>query len=180
VAPPLTGAERAALLAARLQQPIGADSLGQVFGSGRLIAIEPGARSFLFELGRGTSPDSWPALAETFCAGRTECRLMGWRSSDGPPTHFPLNPAQIETMAFSYIHNAGSGLQRALWNCTLTPRADKRDCMRDRTPATVPANAALPPASPTAEIPQLSGVRRKDRFETVTITPPPSLSPAKE
>lgn len=178
VAPPLTGPERAALLAARLQQPIGTESLGKVFGGGRLIAIEPGARSFLFELGRGTSPDSWPALAETFCAGRNECRLMGWRAGDGAPGRFPLNLAQIDAMAFSYIHNAANGLQRSLWNCALTPRADKRQCMRDRTPgataATTPPPAASP-AAPATYVPQLSGVRRKERFETVTITPPPSL-----
>lgn len=175
VAPPLTGAERAALLAARLQRPVGADSLGKVFGSGRLIAMEPGARSFLFELGRGTSPDSWPALAETFCAGRTECRLMGWRAGDAAPGRFPLPPAQIDTMAFSYIHNASSGLQRSLWNCTLTPRSDKRQCMRDRTPVDVRTTAT----NAVASLPQLSGVRRKERFETVTITPPPA-PPAKD
>ncbi|WP_336970081.1 cell wall hydrolase [Sphingobium aromaticiconvertens] len=175
VAPPLTGTEKAALLTTRFQQPVGTESLGKVFGSGRLIAMEPGARSFLFELGRGTSPDSWPALAETFCAGRSECRLMGWRASDGAPGRFPLNPAQIETMAFSYIHNADSGLQRALWNCALTPRADKRQCMRDRTPGASQAAVAQPAATPAAQIPQLSGVRRKERFETVTIMPPPKL-----
>lgn len=168
-APPLSGAEAATLLAARLQQPIGAESLGKVFGNGRLVAIEPGARTFLFELGRGTSPDSWPALAETFCAGRPECRLMGWRASDGAPTRFPLLPAQIETMAFSYIHNIAGGLQRALWNCAQTPRADKRQCMRDRTPGDAAAAAT---ATPTLPAPPLEGVRRRERFETVTIAPP--------
>jgi hypothetical protein len=161
----------AALLAAKPQQAVGTDSLDQNFGGSRLIAIAPGARTFLFELGRGTTPESWPSLAQTFCAGRPECRIMGWRAGLAPPNALPLSTAQIDAMAFAYIHNATTGLQRALWNCALTPRPDKRDCMRERDPITV-----APPPQPGA-VPQLSGVRRKDRFETVTIAKPPAVAP---
>ena len=71
-------------------------------------------------------------------------------------------------MSFAYIHNAGSGLQRALWNCDQTPRP-KDQCMRRRVAAAVPTDTGL------------AGVRRKERFETVKITPvipvPPGPSP---
>ncbi len=171
---PLSGMENAALLATRRQKLLSTMSLGQLFGTSRLMAMEPGGRAFLFEMSRGSSPDSWPALAETFCAGRAECRLMGWRAGEGAPTRFPISAEQIETMAFAYIHNAGSGLQRSLWNCALIPRAKKTECMRDRTPKPAPSAEAPPTAT---AVPQLSGVRRKERFETVKIAPPPGSPP---
>ncbi|WP_340266195.1 cell wall hydrolase [Sphingobium mellinum] len=160
----------AAALAARPQQAIGADSLGQVMAGVRLVAIAPGARSFLVELGRGTSADSWPAVAQTFCAGRPECRIMAWRAGTAPPG-FPLSGDQIESMSFAYIHNVSTGLQRSLWNCAQTPRANAGECMRQRVPTAAPPVAG---AEVKAVVPQpaLDGVRRKERFETVRIAPP--------
>ncbi|HKT78446.1 MAG TPA: cell wall hydrolase [Sphingobium sp.] len=165
----------AAALAARPQQAIGAESLGQMMAGVRLVAIAPGARSFLVELGRGTSADSWPAMAQTFCAGRPECRIMAWRAGSAPQG-FPLSGDQMESMSFAYIHNVATGLQRSLWNCAQTPRGNGGECMRQRLPA-----ATAPPA-PGQEVkalpPALEGVRRKERFETVKIVPPaPAATP---
>lgn len=88
---------------------------------------------------------------------------MAWRAGTAP-AGLPLNGDQLEAMSFAYIHNIATGLQRALWNCTQAPRANKGECMRQRVPV------ATPP--PVIVAPQLTGVRRKDRFETVKITPP--------
>jgi len=151
-------------LVARPQQMIGADSLGKMMAGVRLIAIAPGAKSFLVELGRNAAPDSWPTLSQTFCAGRPECRIMAWRVGTAP-AGLPLSGDQMESMAFAYIHNSATGLQRSLWNCASTPRADKDECMRQRLPAATAATAPAP-------APELAGVRRKERFETVKITPP--------
>jgi hypothetical protein len=171
--PPAMPTNGAALLAARPVQAIGPESIGKSFSAGRLTAIGPGAKTFLLELAHGRLPDDWPELAQTFCAGRDECRIMAWRS--GAPLGFPLSSGQIEGMAFAYIHNAQSGLQRALWNCALYPRPVKRECMRIRDPANAPPPVATTrSAGQTAAIPTLDGVRRKDRFETVRIAPPPS------
>lgn len=158
--PPALAAEAAAALAARPQQAIGAESLGRTVAGVRLIAIAPGAKSFLVELPGGGGADSWPAMAQTFCAGRAECRIMAWRPG-AAPTGLPLSDAQMAAMSFAYIHNATSGLQRALWNCAQTPRAAKGECMRQRVPTLAPA---LPAEA-------LAGVRRKGRFETVKIAP---------
>ena len=150
----------AAQLAARPQQAIGADSLGKSFGAGRLIAIAPQGRGFLLELSRGATPDEWPTLAQTFCAGRGECRIMAWRAGTAVPTGFPLNDAALDAMAFAYIHDARTGLQRALWNCAQTPRAVQGQCMRARNPA---ARAAAQP--------------RPQRYETVRLAPMPTAPP---
>lgn len=156
-------------LAAQPQQAIGVDSLGKMMAGVRLIAIAPGAKSFLVELGRSAAPDSWPGLARTFCAGRPECRIMAWRIG-AAPAGLPLAGEQIESMAFAYIHNNATGLQRALWNCAQTPRGNRDECMRQRVPVAA-ASVTQPPAAP----PELAGIRRKERFETVKILPPPPV-----
>jgi spore germination cell wall hydrolase CwlJ-like protein len=161
--PPVMVAEAAAALAARPQQAIGAEALGKTVAGVRLIAIAPGAKSFLVELPRSGAPDSWPTLAQTFCAGRPECRIMAWKAGSAP-AGLPMSDPQLDAMSFAYIHNVGSGLQRALWNCDQTPRTAKAECMRRSVPG---ANAAAS-SSGTG----LNGVRRKGRFETVKITPP--------
>jgi spore germination cell wall hydrolase CwlJ-like protein len=149
-----------AALTAKPQEAIGAESIGRVMGGVRLIAIAPGAKSFLVELGKTTAPDSWPMMAQTFCSGRPECRIMAWRAGSAP-TGFPLSGDQMESMSFAYIHNSGTGLQRALWNCEQSPRENKAECMRQRVPV---EQVNVPPP--------LTGVRRKERFETVKIVPP--------
>ena len=162
-----TAVAASAELAARPKMAIGAKSVGKTVAGARLIAIEPGDVSFLVELGRGTAADSWVTIAQTLCAGRPLCRIMGWRAGSAP-SGWPPSAAQIETMSFGYIHNAGIGLQRALWNCKQTPRAVKSECMRQRIPV-----AAAPAPSPDAT---LAGVRRKERFETVKIAPTEAMN----
>ncbi|MFB0872782.1 MULTISPECIES: cell wall hydrolase [unclassified Sphingobium] len=157
-------AEALAALAARPQRAIGAESLGKSLGGARLVAIAPDGKGFLVELPRGSAPDGWPAVAQTFCAGRPDCRIMGWKAGSAP-AGLPLTEPQMDAMSFAYIHALGVGLQRSLWNCAQTPRALPRDCMRDRVPRA--ATSAAPPVQPG-----LAGVRRKERFETVKIAPP--------
>ena len=166
---PLTPGGGAAALAAQPQQAIGAESLGQMMAGVRLIAIAPGAKSFLVELAKGSSADNWPAMAQTFCAGRPECRIMAWRAGTAPQG-FPLSGDQMESMSFAYIHNVATGLQRSLWNCTQNQRGNASECMRQR----LPAAASAPTADQQVKVmlPALDGVRRKERFETVRIAPP--------
>lgn len=166
VTPPLPGAltptgDSAEAIAAQARQAIGLDQIGKSVAGVRLIALAD-IRSFMVELPRGSKPDSWPASARTFCAGRPQCRIMGWTAADAP-SGLPLTLANLAAMRFSYIHDVQSGLQRALWNCAVTPRTAKSECMRQRVPVA---------ASPDQAGSGLSGVRRKERFETVKIVPP--------
>ncbi len=156
-----------AALVAKPQQSIGAESVGQMMAGARLITIAPGAKSFLVELSRDSQPDIWPTMAQKFCAGRPECRIMAWRAGSAPGG-LPLTSEQLEGMTFAYIHNAATGLQRSLWNCAQSPRANAGECMRQRNPAQEQTGN---PATKVI-VPTLGGVWRKDRFETVKIVPP--------
>ncbi len=160
--------DSAEAMVAQARKAIGLDLIGKTVAGVRLIALAD-ARSFLVELPRGSRPESWPMSAQTFCAGRPQCRIMGWIARDAPK-ELPLTLDNLVAMRFSYIHDLRHGLQRALWNCTATPRANKAECMRDRLPVVAPA----PPA--TASVPPLSGVRRDDRSDRMVT--PASSAPA--
>ncbi|MFD1103541.1 cell wall hydrolase [Sphingobium olei] len=160
-APFLPLGENADALAAHPER-VGMDAIGKMVAGVRIISVTD-AHSFLVELPRGSAPDSWPAIAQTFCAGRAQCRIMGWVAGEAPK-EVPLTLAAMAAMRFSYIHDATTNLQKALWNCSRTPRAVKAQCMRDRIPMANP-----PVATSDAG---LSGVRRKMRFETVRIASP--------
>lgn len=165
--PVLPGKDDAlARLAALPARAIDSASVGKRFGPGRLVAIEPGGKSFLVELAARTSPDSWTDIAQAMCAGRPVCRVMAWPAGSMPAA-FPLSQLHLDRMAFAYIQNAAIGLRRALWNCNATPRAARTECMAQRIPSPARVNAAIPDAPPG-----LDGVRQRERFETVKITPP--------
>ncbi|MFZ2998153.1 cell wall hydrolase [Sphingobium sp.] len=155
-------------LAAQAPMAIGPHSVGKVIAGGRLIATDPDGVTFMVEVGRTTASDSWLTIAHKICGGRPLCRVMVWRGGSAPAA-WPPSTAQIETMSFGYIHNLDVGLQRALWNCTQTPRAAKSECMRQR----VPTGASAAPMGDAG----LDGVRRRGRFETVKIVPPAPTPP---
>jgi hypothetical protein len=70
----------------------------------------------------------------------------------------------METMAFSYLRDAASGLERTLWNCKFYPAVPSARCMKRQTltvtpPAPVASPTPQPSPSPTASG-ELNGVRR--------------------
>jgi spore germination cell wall hydrolase CwlJ-like protein len=105
--------------------------------------------------------DSLPALAKASCGARPYCKFMAWPAKTKAPASGAITPAEIATMAFSYLRDTANGYDKALWNCDTFKRADKGQCMK-RTP--VPAKPAIvvPPALATKPVPDgLAGVRRK-------------------
>ena len=166
-----------ARLAALPARTIDSAAVGKRFGPGRLVAIEQGGKSFLVELTPRTSPDSWTDIARQMCAGRPVCRVMAW-STGAAPGAFPLSQTHLDRMTFAYIQNAAIGLRRALWNCATTPRAAQSECMAQRIPVAM-RRRPLPNAAAASDVPPaLDGIRRRDRFETVKIAPPPAPTPA--
>ena len=156
---------------------------GEEFAQARkgIAIIEEGSddHTFLIELPAGSTPDSWLDVAKGFCGWKMECRVMGWKAGTAPRAG--TSPAaRLGSMSFSYMISAKSNLVRTLWNCAQTPRQDESQCMRrdgGRRSVIMPP----PDFSPPDPSGGLSGVRRKERFETVRIVPPtPSSSPAEQ
>ena len=133
---------------ARLISPkMGADGLAGV----TLMAVDSGAGAFILLLDP-KKPETYANMAAVFCTGRQRCRILAWNDRALVPKGFPVSETALPSMAFSYIHDAGSGLQRALWNCTRTPRPNRAECMRVRDPA-----AVAPPAVGTMGVGTVNG-----------------------
>ncbi|MDX3911417.1 MAG: cell wall hydrolase [Sphingobium sp.] len=146
---------------ARLITPkMGADGLAGV----TLMAVDSGAGAFIL-LVDPKKPETYANMAAVFCTGRQRCRILAWNDRAAVPRSFPISETALSSMAFSYIHDAASGLQRALWNCTRTPRPNRAECMRVREPA---AAVAPPAVAPTGVAPPAKGKPP----ETVVITKP--------
>jgi spore germination cell wall hydrolase CwlJ-like protein len=167
LAPAMAASSNAAAIASGPLRSFGTEQVGKPFGGARLIAVDPSAAGFIVALDRTLPPDEFPRLAETFCGGRVQCRILGWLEPAKAPDHFPIDPAALPSMAFSYIHDAGTSLQRSLWNCTDFPRAAPVECMREREPAPAAAPVIVPPM---LKLPP-------KRVEHVIIKPP-ETSPA--
>jgi hypothetical protein len=183
--PVLAGPSGAAALASAPLRPFAVDAIGKTFGGARLVAVEPGeegSNGFAVVLDRTLAADRYPALAETFCGGRHLCRILAWVDPSKPADRFPVDPTLLPTMAFSYIQDSHTGLQRALWNCKVYPRAAQQECMRDResTAGAAPVITlyALPlprTTPPDVKPPAFSLPAKPDKHVIVT---PPETSPA--
>ena len=145
-------------------------------------ALASEENSFLLTLDtKRISPDGFAQLAARTCGDRPYCKVMAWADKAKTPAALPLQPAQIQAMAFSYLRDRASGFEKALWNCTEFHRADSSQCMKQQIYVPTGRSAesfrleALPGAtraSPAvATVPELAGVRRKVEGPTAKATP---------
>ncbi len=127
---------------------------------------------FLIALPAG-NPDLYPAMATMACGGRAYCKVLGWTDARAVPASATLSPAEMASMAFSYLRDRAGGLERTLWNCQVFPRDAPSQCMRRQAGMT----AAPVPASPVLRVPVLDGVRRTAPRPAATPTPRPTATP---
>jgi spore germination cell wall hydrolase CwlJ-like protein len=159
-----------------------------------LSGIEPGVMSgivpnasviaegadgqFIVRIERGADAAMLPALAQKLCGARDFCKLHAWTNAAAIPKALPVTEAQQPTAAFTYLRNRTGGFEKPLWNCATFPRADRKQCMRQRVviegkaeelisdmPDPEPVvDAALPKpelrADPVERTPQSTGRRR--------------------
>ncbi|WP_345907695.1 hypothetical protein [Sphingomonas sp. UBA4815] len=88
---------------------------------------------------------------------------MAWRDTAATPEAVPLTPVQMETMAFSYLRDPETGIERTLWNCTLYPAMKGTRCMKRQTLTVLPITPSMttqPNAAPTPAFGDLAGIRR--------------------
>ncbi len=73
--------------------------------------------------------------AERTCGTRDYCKVMGWTNRRSMPASGSVDDKALDNLAFSYLRNRYQGFEKALWNCTIFKRIDKRQCIRKRAPA---------------------------------------------
>ncbi|WP_230480829.1 cell wall hydrolase [Sphingomonas sp. Leaf21] len=158
---PISPAHRAAAAAT---DEAGAALAEAAVATGATAPLASDADMFLVTLPPGLVPEGFPAYALKLCGERKHCAVMSWRAGVRLPQSVPLTNAQMESMAFSYLRDTASGLQRTLWNCTLYTNARGARCMKRQTltvtppaPTPSPTPQAVATPAPTGE---LAGVRR--------------------
>ena len=154
-----------------------AAALAAPFGTEEFAPVAGDPNSFLYTLPAGIPPALWPQLAARACGDRAQCKFSAWTDRAKTPAALPLAPQQIAAMSFSYLRDRTAGLERTLWNCELTPRPERTQCMKQQvfTPPPGQLVAAPPPIAdmtPLRGPAELAGVRRRP------APTPPGTAPA--
>lgn len=72
-------------------------------------------------------PESFRALGQRLCAGREQCKLIGWTQGRDRPTHYPIPGTAVDTISFMF--SRGSNADKAQWNCREFPRHNEAECL---------------------------------------------------
>src|SRR3546814_4436536 len=73
---------------------------------------------------RNATPESYQAQALALCGGRARCRVLGWTDAARTPGGFPIYPGLLDGMAYSYMRDSSTKIERSLWNCEQFPRSN--------------------------------------------------------
>ncbi len=87
---------------------------------------------FILKIDRSVDAAMLPALAQKMCGARDYCKLLAWTNLATMPKMLPVTEAQQPSAAFTYLRNRAGGFEKPLWNCATFPRADRKQCMRQR------------------------------------------------
>jgi Cell Wall Hydrolase len=93
------------------------------------VTSNQGKNTFLIYVDPLLDPDSLNALGERACGKQAKCKVLAWADYALMPKGLPLEPQERAAIAFSYLRNRSTGLQKSLWNCALFPRANKQECL---------------------------------------------------
>ena len=140
------------------------------------VPLASDSETFLITIDPHLPPESFALLATRACGERPRCKLMAWTDRARTPTAMPLDAAQIDQMAFSYMRDRAFHYDKTLWNCATFKRPEPSECMKTQVllPRDSAPKAAATPAAPAAET--LPGVRRKPAAGTA---PTALATPAK-
>lgn len=72
-------------------------------------------------------PESFRDLGLRLCAGREQCKLIGWTQGRDRPTHFPIPGTAVDTISF--VFTRGSKADKVQWNCREFPRQNQAECL---------------------------------------------------
>ncbi len=149
-------------------QIAGASGLAPSIGSS-LISSDQSKGQFILKVDAALDPAALLALAEQTCGLRDYCKVMAWTDGKWAPKNGAISSAQAQSMAFSFLRDREKKFEKPLWNCSIFPRAELRNCMRGRGATPLPSQPKLAqPARNNLQIPD--GLRDEadaERSETL-------------
>ncbi len=92
----------------------------------------PAGDLMIFVVSPRTDSALLAAKALSACGAASYCKIMMWTDRAAAPTSLPISDAQLETLAFSFLRNQSAGYEKALWNCAIFSRSDRKQCMKLR------------------------------------------------
>lgn len=120
---------------------LGVDDGKPIPASQLATPTEGDPNTFLVTLHPALMPAAYARFAAQSCGERPYCKLMAWEAGEAIPQTLPLAPAQIATMAFSYLRDRARGYEKPLWNCARYKRPDIVNCMKTQA---LPTRTTLP------------------------------------
>ncbi len=112
--------------------PLDAQIVTKAISTGSTTAADQEHGQFILRLDPALDPLQLPLLAQQACGKRDYCKVLGWSDPKTMPKGFPIADEQLASMSFSYLRIKGQGFEKALWNCAIFPRPDKKQCIRER------------------------------------------------
>lgn len=102
------------------------------------VLQSPSADFLVFVVPKSADPGMLLSLVLFSCSVKPYCKVLVWTDARSAPTQMPVSEDQLDSMAFSYLRNRASGLDKALWNCEVFSRPDQSQCMKSRATAPAP------------------------------------------
>ena len=118
-----------------------------------MAVSDAGKGQYILRIDPNLDPAQLPILAQQICTDRTYCKVFAWANTTLMPARFPVEENQLATMAFSYLRNAEQSFERALWNCAVFPRTDKKQCIKRRVMIEGKAEELIPVTKPEDALP---------------------------
>jgi Cell Wall Hydrolase len=124
--------------------PLNAKIVEQAVATGATTAADVERGQYILRLDPALDPSQLPILAQQACGARDYCKVLGWSDVKKMPKGFPVPEEQLASMSFSYLRIKGQGFEKALWNCAIFPRTDKKQCIRERVVEEIPLRGVKP------------------------------------
>ncbi len=112
--------------------PLSDQIVEKAVATGATTAADQERGQFILRLDPALDPLQLPLLAQQACGARDYCKVLGWSDPKTMPKGFPIAEDKLASMSFSYLRIKGQGFEKALWNCAVFPRPDKKQCIRER------------------------------------------------
>lgn len=94
-----------------------------------LKLVHPDGGGYGLLIRHGATGDELLATALRLCFGENFCRVMGWDSASDIPRGFPVPPASIASLRFSYVRDPQAPRAQARFDCARFPRTKKDQCL---------------------------------------------------
>ncbi len=113
-------------------KPLAASVVAKAVATGATTAADIERGQFILRADPALDPAQLPILAQQACGDRDYCKVLAWSDPKKMPKGFPIPEVQLGSMSFSYLRIKAQGFEKPLWNCSIFPRADKKQCIKER------------------------------------------------